>query len=102
TMPRPMPRLPPVTSATRASPFAAMGHLPPGSLRQEAGMLVARKIVSSHGGVAPMMFDPTYFLFIGPALLLSLWASWRTKSAFKRWSQVLNARGITGAQAAQA
>jgi len=49
-----------------------------------------------------MMFDPTYFLFIGPALLLSLWASWRTKSAFKKWSQVPNARGITGAEAAQA
>ena len=49
-----------------------------------------------------MYFDPTYFLFIGPALLLSLWASWRTKSAFNKYSKVRTARGLTGAQAAQA
>src|SRR5437764_1138352 len=49
-----------------------------------------------------MMFDPVYFLFIGPALLLSLWASWRTTPAFAKWSKVPNARGITGAQAAAA
>jgi len=49
-----------------------------------------------------MIFDPTYFLFIGPALLLSLWASWRTKSAFNKYSKVRTARGMTGAQAAQA
>ena len=48
-----------------------------------------------------MMFDPVYFLFIGPALLLSLWASFRTRSSFKRYSKVATARGITGAQAAK-
>lgn len=48
-----------------------------------------------------MMFDPTYFLFIGPALLLSLWASWRTKSTFNKYSRVPTARGLTGAQAAK-
>lgn len=48
-----------------------------------------------------MIFDPTYFLFIGPALLLSLWASWKTKSAFNKYSKVATARGFTGAQAAQ-
>lgn len=48
-----------------------------------------------------MYFDPIYFLFIGPGLLLSLWASWRTKSAFGTWSKVRTARGISGAQAAQ-
>jgi Zn-dependent membrane protease YugP len=46
-------------------------------------------------------FDPIYFLFIGPGLLLSLWASWRTKSAFNKWSRVRTVRGMTGAQAAQ-
>jgi Zn-dependent membrane protease YugP len=46
-------------------------------------------------------FDPVYFLFLGPGLLLSLWASWRTKSAFSKWSKVRTSRGITGAQAAQ-
>ena len=48
-----------------------------------------------------MYFDPIYFLFIGPGLLLSLWASWRTKSAFSKWSKVRTMRGMTGAQAAQ-
>ncbi len=48
-----------------------------------------------------MYFDPVYFLFIGPGLLLSLWASWRTKSAFTKWSRVRTMRGMTGAQAAQ-
>jgi Zn-dependent membrane protease YugP len=48
------------------------------------------------------MFDPIYFVFIAPALLLSLWASWRTKSAFTKYSRVRAASGRTGAQAAQA
>lgn len=49
----------------------------------------------------PFFFDPTYFLFILPALALSLWASWRTHSAFKKYSRVRTLRGLTGAQAAQ-
>ncbi len=47
-----------------------------------------------------MFFDPTYFLFLLPALALSLWASWRTKAAFNKYSRVRTARGLTGAQAA--
>ena len=46
-------------------------------------------------------FDPTYFLFILPALALSLWASWRTNASFRKYSKVRTARGLTGAQAAQ-
>ena len=48
-----------------------------------------------------MFFDPTYLLFMVPALLLSLWASWRTRSAFKKYSKVRTLSGLTGAQAAQ-
>jgi Zn-dependent membrane protease YugP len=48
-----------------------------------------------------MYFDPTYFLFLLPALALSLWASWRTKAAFNKFSKVRTLRGLTGAQAAQ-
>jgi len=48
-----------------------------------------------------MIFDPTYFVFILPALALSLWASWRTHAAFKKYSQVRTLRGLTGAQAVQ-
>ncbi|MCB9378602.1 MAG: zinc metallopeptidase [Holophagales bacterium] len=48
-----------------------------------------------------MMFDPMYFLFLAPALLLSLWASFKTKSAFNKYSKVRVSTGLTGAQAAQ-
>jgi len=47
-----------------------------------------------------MIFDPMYFLFITPALLLSVWASFKTKSAFKKYSRVPTATGQTGADAA--
>jgi Zn-dependent membrane protease YugP len=46
-------------------------------------------------------YDFHYLLFILPGLLLSLWASWRTRSAFNKYSRVRTARGLTGAQAAQ-
>jgi Zn-dependent membrane protease YugP len=42
-----------------------------------------------------------YLIFMIPALLLSLWASFRTKSAFNKYQKVRTARGLTGAQAAQ-
>lgn len=48
-----------------------------------------------------MYLDPTYFVFILPGLLLSLWATWRTRAAFNKYSRVPTLRGLTGAQAAQ-
>ena len=48
-----------------------------------------------------MFFDPLYLLFMLPGLALSLWASFRTKSAFKKYSKVPSATGYSGAQAAQ-
>lgn len=48
-----------------------------------------------------MFFDPIYFLFIAPGLLLSLWASFRVKSAFNKYSRVRSMRGLTGAEAAE-
>ena len=47
-----------------------------------------------------MFFDPTYLLIIAPGLLLSLWASWRVKSNFNKYSKVRSGRNITGAAAA--
>jgi hypothetical protein len=47
-----------------------------------------------------MMFDPQYLLFMLPALALSLWASFRTRSTFNKYSRVRAATGLTGAQAA--
>ncbi len=46
-------------------------------------------------------FDPLYLLLVLPAFALSLWASFRTKSAFKKYSKVRVSTGLTGAQAAQ-
>lgn len=48
-----------------------------------------------------MMFDPVYFVFIIPALVLSLWASFQVKRNFSKYSKVPAASGLTGAQAAQ-
>jgi Zn-dependent membrane protease YugP len=47
-----------------------------------------------------MYFDPMYFLFLAPGLLLSMWASFKVKSTFRHYSQVASASGMTGAQAA--
>ncbi len=45
-------------------------------------------------------FDPLYFALMLPGLLLSLWATYYTKSTFSRYSQVAASRGLSGAQAA--
>jgi Zn-dependent membrane protease YugP len=45
-------------------------------------------------------FDPLYFLFIAPALALSLWASFRVNSTFNKYKQVPSRRGMTGVEAA--
>jgi uncharacterized protein len=47
-----------------------------------------------------MYFDPLYFLFLAPGMLLSLWASFKVKSTFRHYSEVPAASGISGAQAA--
>lgn len=46
-------------------------------------------------------FDPLYLAFFIPGVLLSLWASWRVKSTFRRYSQVASQKGWTGAEAAR-
>lgn len=48
-----------------------------------------------------MFFDPMYFILLAPGLLLMLWAQSRVKSAYRKWGQVRNMRGMTGAQAAR-
>jgi Zn-dependent membrane protease YugP len=40
-------------------------------------------------------------MFMIPGLLLSMWASWKVKSAFDKYSKVRAMSGLTGAQAAQ-
>jgi len=48
-----------------------------------------------------MYMDPLYWLFLGAGMLLSLWAQFRVKSAFSRYSQVASRSGLTGADVAQ-
>ena len=48
-----------------------------------------------------MYMDPLYWLFIGAGMLLSLWAQFRVKSAYARYSQVATRSGLTGADVAQ-
>lgn len=46
-------------------------------------------------------YDITYFIFMIPSLILSLYCSAKVNSTFNKYSKVANKRGITGAQAAQ-
>lgn len=46
--------------------------------------------------------DWTYIVLVLPTIFFALWASAHVNSTFKKYSQVRNSRGLTGAQAAQA
>ena len=48
-----------------------------------------------------MYIDPYYLILVVPTLILALWAQSAVQSTFSRFSKKMNARGITGAQAAQ-
>ena len=47
-------------------------------------------------------FDYTYFLYMLPALLISMYAQFKVNSAFQKYSQVFPVQGMTGRQAAGA
>src|SRR4051812_45102558 len=47
-------------------------------------------------------FDPLYFVFLAPALLLSAWASWKVHHAYAVARQIPSSSGLSGAQAADA
>lgn len=44
--------------------------------------------------------DPLYFVIVGPAMLMALWAQWRVKHTYAQASQVRAESGMTGAEAA--
>ena len=48
-----------------------------------------------------MFLDPMYFVFAMPPLLLGLWAQFKVKSAFNKYSQVRTQSGMSGAEAAR-
>ena len=45
-------------------------------------------------------YDLTYFIFMIPCLILSIYCSAKVNSTFNKYSKVSNRRGLTGAQAA--
>ena len=49
-----------------------------------------------------LAFDPIYFVFLAPAMLLALWAQYRVRSTFSQASQIPSEGGLSGAQAADA
>jgi Zn-dependent membrane protease YugP len=48
-----------------------------------------------------MIFDPMYFVFMIPGLILTLWAQWRVKGSYAKYSKVRNEVNMTGAQVAR-
>lgn len=48
-----------------------------------------------------MFFDPMYFVFIIPGLILVLWAQSRVRGSYAKFSKVRNAVNMTGAQVAR-
>jgi Zn-dependent membrane protease YugP len=49
-----------------------------------------------------MFFDPMYFVFALPALILAMIAQWRVSAAVNKYSRVPTGRGFTGARVARA
>lgn len=48
-----------------------------------------------------MFFDPMYFVYVGPAILLALWAQVKVKSAYANASRLRPRSGLSGAETAQ-
>lgn len=47
------------------------------------------------------VFEPRYFFFIAPGVLLALWAQWKVKSAYAKAGRIRAQYGLTGAETAQ-
>jgi len=49
----------------------------------------------------PLFFDPMYFVFALPALLLAFYAQFKVQTAYRKYLRVRNRRGLTGLEAAR-
>ena len=49
----------------------------------------------------PMFFDPRYFIYVGPAILLAMWAQYKVKSAYAKAGRIPARSGMSGAETAQ-
>jgi uncharacterized protein len=48
-----------------------------------------------------MFFDPLYFIIIGPGMLLALWATFKVKTTFDKYSRVALSSRMSGAEIAR-
>jgi Zn-dependent membrane protease YugP len=48
-----------------------------------------------------IFFDQYFIILVLPAMILSLWAQFKVKSTFAKYSKVRSSRGLTGAQVAK-
>lgn len=46
-------------------------------------------------------FDPLYFIIVMPVFIFSLWAQFKVKSSFSKYSKIPNTSGYTGEEAAR-
>jgi len=51
--------------------------------------------------MVPLFYNPTFLIISLPALLLAMWAQWRVKAAFQKYSQVRTWSGLRGAEVAR-
>ncbi|MBU0717148.1 MAG: zinc metallopeptidase [Planctomycetes bacterium] len=47
------------------------------------------------------LFDPMYFVYVGPAILLAMWAQFKVKSAYAEAARHRASSGLSGAETAQ-
>lgn len=47
-----------------------------------------------------MFFNPLWIVIIGPCILLAIYAQYKVKAAFEKYSQIRNSSGLSGAEAA--
>lgn len=48
-----------------------------------------------------LVVDPMYFVFVGPAMLLAIWAQWRVQRAYSQAQGVIPSQPLTGAETAE-
>lgn len=48
-----------------------------------------------------LFFDPMYFVFALPAMLFAMWAQYKVKSTFNKYSKIRNMRNMSGLDTAQ-
>jgi Zn-dependent membrane protease YugP len=51
--------------------------------------------------ISGFQMDPLYWLVIGPAMLLMLFAQWRIRATYNKWGQVRSSTPLEGAQVAR-